>query len=677
MTEGEAMSDRKKDRYTFRYHWKWAGLLAVLIVSSVLLLTRLTWATTGGGGGQDDHGNTRRAASSMSLFPSIISGTVGTALSGNIETGGDVDYFQLTISQSLGSGTVVVWTTGNTDTYGVLEDSSGSLDGRGRELARNDDGGNSTNFRIAHRVSPGTYYIRVTGYGGYSTGAYSILVHFTPGGGGLPNGDYNYCVDQGPCSAGEGDCDRDSECASGLTCVHDVGANYGFASDVDVCEGGGGLPNGDYNYCVDQGPCSAGEGDCDRDSECASGLTCVHDVGANYGFASDVDVCEGGGGLPNGDYNYCVDQGPCSAGEGDCDRDSECASGLTCVHDVGANYGFASDVDVCEGGGGLPNGDYNYCVDQGPCSAGEGDCDRDSECASGLTCVHDVGANYGFASDVDVCEGGGGLPNGDYNYCVDQGPCSAGEGDCDRDSECASGLTCVHDVGANYGFASDVDVCETLPSGNNVHFSHHMLEWDEGSVNILDDYTYTVTVKNSGTADVRDIEVHYYRSRNDIISSLDVYLDDGWIGTLGAGRTEEDEHSLSFSQDIGHYIGACVLSGNSSSYHECTPGIPFAPDLTVVSGGVRGVQFISEAHNIGNARADRVRLKLYRSEDDVISRNSDTLRATRDIFDINPRGSNRELWGGFAQYTNYYYYVCAETVGEIETTNNCSSVVQY
>ena len=39
------MTDWTKDLYTFRYQWKWAGLLAVLVVGSVLL-SRLTWATT-------------------------------------------------------------------------------------------------------------------------------------------------------------------------------------------------------------------------------------------------------------------------------------------------------------------------------------------------------------------------------------------------------------------------------------------------------------------------------------------------------------------------------------------------------------------------------------------------------------------------------------------------------
>jgi hypothetical protein len=46
----------------------------------------------------------------------------------------------------------------------------------------------------------------------------------------------------------------------------------------------------------------------------------------------------------------------------------------------------------------------NYCAEYGPCTEGMGDCDSDSECASGLICVNDVGANYGWPSNVDVCE---------------------------------------------------------------------------------------------------------------------------------------------------------------------------------------------------------------------------------------------------------------------------------
>ena len=52
-------------------------------------------------------------------------------------------------------------------------------------------------------------------------------------------------------------------------------------------------------------------------------------------------------------------------------------------------------------------GDHDYCALYGPCSAGEGDCDGNAECQSGLTCVNDVGANYGYDAIVDVCEGTG------------------------------------------------------------------------------------------------------------------------------------------------------------------------------------------------------------------------------------------------------------------------------
>ncbi len=107
-------------------------------------------------------------------------------------------------------------------------------------------------------------------------------------------------------------------------------------------------------------------------------------------------------GLSVGHVDYCKQQGPCRAGQGDCDGNNECRSGLTCVNDVGANYGWAANIDVCEASVRL--GDNDYCRDRGPCRAGQGDCDSDRECQSGLTCVHDVGAKYGWRAIVDVCE---------------------------------------------------------------------------------------------------------------------------------------------------------------------------------------------------------------------------------------------------------------------------------
>ena len=60
------------------------------------------------------------------------------------------------------------------------------------------------------------------------------------------------------------------------------------------------------------------------------------------------------------------------------------------------------------------------------------------------------------------------LSAGHADYCQVMGPCSAGQGDCDGDSECQSGLACVDDVGASHGFAADVDVCEASTTGSLV-----------------------------------------------------------------------------------------------------------------------------------------------------------------------------------------------------------------
>ncbi|MDE2811377.1 MAG: T9SS type A sorting domain-containing protein, partial [Gemmatimonadota bacterium] len=119
-------------------------------------------------GGGDDHGDTPSSATALA---------VGSSQSGQIEPGGDVDYFRVQVS---GSGELTVQTTGRLDTKGQLEDSAGAV------LARNDDGGDGSNFRIAHAVSAGTYYIKVEGYDASTTGGYTIHAS-GPGGGSSPD----------------------------------------------------------------------------------------------------------------------------------------------------------------------------------------------------------------------------------------------------------------------------------------------------------------------------------------------------------------------------------------------------------------------------------------------------------------------------------------------------------
>ena len=178
------------------------------------------------------------------------------------------------------------------------------------------------------------------------------------------------------------------------------GGNAGLGSSSGIEQ------NGHVDYCRDFGPCEVGEGDCDSDSECQNGLYCSRDIGTIYGFRADYDVCEADPeSTQNGHVDYCRDEGPCSVGQGDCDGNSECESGLRCSQDVGAGYGFPPNYDVCEADPERSdNGHVDYCRDYGPCSAGQGDCDSTSECQSGLECSRNVGTSYGFPPNYDVCE---------------------------------------------------------------------------------------------------------------------------------------------------------------------------------------------------------------------------------------------------------------------------------
>ncbi len=208
---------------------------------------------------------------------------------------------------------------------------------------------------------------------------YNFIDNVTSGGCPHPVGHLDYCSDPacGPCAEGEGDCDNHEECAGDLICD--------FVPGTDYCRSDGGctLPVGHSDYCRDPacGPCSEGEGDCDSNSECAGDLICD--------FVPGTDYCRSDGGctLPVDHSDYCSDPacGPCGAGEGDCDSNSECQSGLSCV--------FVPGTDVCCP---HPLGHLDYCRDCGPCRAGQGDCDSDAECQSGLTCA--------FVPGTDTCQ---------------------------------------------------------------------------------------------------------------------------------------------------------------------------------------------------------------------------------------------------------------------------------
>lgn len=167
-----------------------------------------------------------------------------------------------------------------------------------------------------------------------------------------------------------------------------------------------GEPLGGFDYCGPDCQCSVNEGDCDSDADCADGLACMRDTGALFGFDPEVDMCmERCTPDALGTPDFCSPECPCEFGQGDCDRDSDCAAGGTCAKNVGAAFGFAPDVDVCvDACDPILNGTFDYCSSSCLCEAGQGDCDSDSDCAPGHVCAENVGADYGFPDNMDVCE---------------------------------------------------------------------------------------------------------------------------------------------------------------------------------------------------------------------------------------------------------------------------------
>lgn len=137
-------------------------------------------------------------------------------------------------------------------------------------------------------------------------------------------------------------------------------------------------------------------------------LNGARQVVANFRQSGTAD-CD----LPPGHPDYCLECGPCSSGLGDCDEEDpgQCQAGLVCTSNVGPDYGFGERVDVClppVTTCQLPLGHPDYCLDAncGPCGAGEGDCDEEdpTQCLPGLVCSTNVGPDYGFGPNIDVCE---------------------------------------------------------------------------------------------------------------------------------------------------------------------------------------------------------------------------------------------------------------------------------
>ncbi|MBF0224257.1 MAG: PQQ-binding-like beta-propeller repeat protein [Desulfobacterales bacterium] len=97
-----------------------------------------------------------------------------SSLNGNINSGGDADFYVFNAM----AGSMMVETTGSTDTYGVLYNSNWTQNG-----SANNDGGSGSNFKITRTLTAGTYYLMVrhnayfTGTGTYTLNLNCVTAH--------------------------------------------------------------------------------------------------------------------------------------------------------------------------------------------------------------------------------------------------------------------------------------------------------------------------------------------------------------------------------------------------------------------------------------------------------------------------------------------------------------------
>lgn len=165
----------------------------------------------------------------------------------------------------------------------------------------------------------------------------------------------------------------------------DPGALYDedvVATSLGLPKGAGGSP-GDVDYCRGSvTPCVAGDGDCDANDECDTGLVCMPNQGARFGFAAAFDVC-----LPLACRNRVWDAEETGV---DCGGTSGCGPCASQANAKGTPFAALADARFCVN----PNA---------PCDVGEGDCDGNAECAPGLVCAQNAGRRFGLSTSVDVC----------------------------------------------------------------------------------------------------------------------------------------------------------------------------------------------------------------------------------------------------------------------------------
>ena len=121
-----------------------------------------TFAVRGEGLAADDHGGSLNTATRVDADSSTA---------GEIETNGDEDLFRVDVTEG---GILTATTRSSIDTVGEMFDDGGF------RISSDDDSGTDRNFQVVQNLGAGTHYVRVTGFGGFTTGSYTLDLSFAP-----------------------------------------------------------------------------------------------------------------------------------------------------------------------------------------------------------------------------------------------------------------------------------------------------------------------------------------------------------------------------------------------------------------------------------------------------------------------------------------------------------------
>ena len=115
------------------------------------------------------NGTRRSTAGSYTLHVEAVSATTVTlgSMTGSTLPAGGSDYFQFTLTSAQ---PLAIHTSGTTNTFGRLYDSNLVV------LAVDNDSGTDSNFQIVRGLTPGTYFIRVSGANLMTAGDYTLHV---------------------------------------------------------------------------------------------------------------------------------------------------------------------------------------------------------------------------------------------------------------------------------------------------------------------------------------------------------------------------------------------------------------------------------------------------------------------------------------------------------------------